>query len=282
MIDLYRQPIEQPEMADTPAYKSHTRRIERLIGQFAPISLSEMKQVALLDRTDTKYVFGISQLDTILQRIMDKYHVLCIDGSHRLHHYQTLYLDTNDFALYHQHHNGRRSRYKVRVREYTDSDLAFWEVKRKTNQNHTIKSRYQMPGLEIEMDEPVDRFVATHMPVDVDQLEPKMWNKFQRITLVSDRYPERLTLDINLTFGWGDAVVTLPGVVIAEVKQPHFSQRSDFIQEARKLGIRPYRFSKYCAGIYMLYDNVKINNFKSRIQLVDAIMQKESGHEYLR
>jgi SPX domain protein involved in polyphosphate accumulation len=78
--------------------------------------------------------------------------VLEINGA-RLHHYQTLYFDTRDFALYSQHHNGQRARYKVRVREYLDSEMAFLEVKRKTNQNRTIKSRLQTPGAVPEIDE---------------------------------------------------------------------------------------------------------------------------------
>jgi hypothetical protein len=163
------------------------------------------------------------------------------------------------------------------VREYTDSDLAFWEVKHKTNQNRTVKSRYQVSEPVIVMDEPVDEFIESHMPFDADQLEPKLWNKFQRITLVSKQHAERLTLDINLAFSWGGTYASLPGIAIAEVKQERFSQASDFIQQMRQLGVRPTRFSKYCAGVYMLYDNVKINNFKSRIRLVNALMQKESA-----
>ncbi len=99
-----------------------------------------------------------------------------------------------------------------------------------------------------------------------------------RITLVSTHRPERLTLDINMEFSWGHAHSDLPGIVVAEVKQERISQSSDFIQEMRDLGVRPNRFSKYCAGVYMLYDHVKINNFKSRIRLVEKLMREEQLH----
>ena len=61
----------------------------------------------------------------------------------RLHHYQTVYFDTVDLALYTAHHDQRRNRYKVRSRRYVDSSQAFLEVKHKVNSNRTIKSRTQ-------------------------------------------------------------------------------------------------------------------------------------------
>lgn len=257
-----------------------TARIANMLARFDPISLSEMESVALLDRTDTKYVMGVSQLYRALTQIMAQYRVLEVNGT-RLNHYQTLYFDTRDFALYEQHHNGLRSRYKVRIREYVDSDLAFWEVKHKTNRNRTIKARKQTQELKTSIVGQAGDFLDTHTPFDTGELEPKLWNEFLRITLVSEHHPERLTLDLNLAFAWQNESVALPGIAIAEVKQEHVSQQSDFIREMRAQGIRPTRFSKYCAGVYMLYDDVKINNFKPRIRLVKKLMQEEFAHEYV-
>jgi hypothetical protein len=254
---------------------------KRLLTQFEPISLAEMDAVALLNRTDTKYVMRVSQLQDALRSIVDQYQVLGINHS-RLNHYQTLYFDTPDFELYRQHHNGSGSRYKVRAREYVESDLAFFEVKYKTNQGRTIKCRIRTPDVLTHLDGQVSKFVAAHTPINGQELEPKLWNRFLRVTLVSKHRPERLTLDLNLEFGWGDAYVALPGIAVAEVKQEHFSTHSDFIQQMRRLGIRSAQFSKYCAGIYLLYDNIKINNFKMRMRLVDKLMQEEMGHVYVR
>jgi hypothetical protein len=251
-----------------------------VLAQFDPIGLAEMENVALLDRIDIKYLMGVSRLRHVLTEIVDQYWVLEINGK-RLNHYQTLYFDTRDFALYEQHHNGLRSRYKVRIREYVDSELAFWEVKRKTNRGRTVKARRQTQELKKRIAGQVDEFVDSHTPFGANELEPKLWNEFVRITLVSMHRPERLTLDLNLEFGWEDAYAALPGIVIAEVKQERPSQQSDFIQQMRTQGIRPTPFSKYCAGVYMLYDGVKTNNFKSRIRLVEKLIQEEGMHEYV-
>jgi hypothetical protein len=279
MVAIYDEPSEQFEVASE--FEHTTASMRHLLARFQPISLSEMENVTLLNRMDTKYVMGTSQLSTALQHVVEDYLVLDIDTK-RLNHYQTLYFDTQDFALYRQHHNGLRSRYKVRVREYVDSDLAFLEVKRKTNRERTIKLRLQTPDVVTEIDRQADEFVDAHTPFDGQALEPKLWNDFLRITLVSKHRAERLTLDLNLEFGWGDTCVALPGIAIAEVKQERFSQHSNFMQQMRRLGIRTTRFSKYCAGVYLLYDHVKTNNFKSRMLLLDKVMRKELGYEYVR
>ena len=251
--------------------------IERLLAAFDPISLPEMDAVALLDRVDTKYVLREEQLYAVLQQLTGAYRVLDIKHT-RLNHYHTLYFDTPDLTLYRQHHNGWGSRYKVRERKYVESDLAFFEVKRRTNQDRTVKSRFQIPDIEMAIDRLAGENGEPVPAMDVTGLEPALWNEIQRITLVSKRSPERLTLDLNLRFAWGGAYEALPGIAIAEVKQEQASQPSEFVQQMRRLGIRPTSFSKYCVGICMLYDGVKTNNFKSRLRLVNKLMQKEASH----
>jgi len=102
-----------------------------------------------------------------------------------------------------------------------------------------------------------------------------------RVTMVSKHHQERLTLDLNISFRWDQISSSLPGIAIAEVKQDHCSQHSDFILQMKRLGVRPSGFSKYTAGVYSLYNNVKINNFKSQILYVQKIMQEELNHEFI-
>ena len=274
MVSGVQYPEQQLET--TSQFQQPIAHVSQLLAEFRPISLSEMENVKLLNRTDTKYILRLSQLRQVLAHITDQYWVLEAANT-RLNHYQTLYFDTPEFTLYHQHHNGLRSRYKVRTREYVDSDLTFCEVKRKTNKERTIKSRLQTSIHS--HNKKINEFVGGHAPVDPQDLEPKLWNRFIRITLVSKHSPERLTLDLNLEFGWGDATTDLPGIVIAEVKRERVSQRSEFVQQMRELGIRPARFSKYCAGVYMLYDGIKTNNFKPRMRLVEKFMQEEASEQ---
>jgi len=243
----------------------------RVLDRFTAINLTQMHNVALLRRIDTKYVLSEAQLYQALTRISADYDVLEITGR-RLHRYQTLYFDTPDFALYRQHHNGRRSRYKVRSRSYMDSGLAFMEVKNKTNKGVTIKNRMQTPEIVTQIDTEVNEFLHAHYPQETTALEPQLWNSFSRITLVSKHNVERLTLDVGLGFQADGVHGTLPGVAIAEVKQEAFSLHSEFVGQMRRLGVRSISFSKYCTGISLLYDQVKRNNFKPQRLYINKLI----------
>ena len=98
--------------------------INKILTGFNPISLAEMDEVKLMNRSDTKFVFSQKTLLNILPLIQSFYKVLEVDGV-RLSSYKSLYYDTDDFQFYHQHHNGKTNRNKVRFREYVDSGLTF-------------------------------------------------------------------------------------------------------------------------------------------------------------
>ncbi|MBN1121371.1 MAG: polyphosphate polymerase domain-containing protein [Anaerolineae bacterium] len=277
MVTVDRQLTTQRQPASV--FENPAWRTKYLVDGCDPISLSEMARVSLLDRVDTKYIFGVSQLYEVLPRLAGHYRVLEIEGM-SLNRYQTVYFDTSDFWLYRQHHNGSNTRYKVRTRRYVDSDLNFFEIKHKTG-FRTVKTRFQIPKMKLELDRDADEFVVSHTPLKGDQLEPKLWNQYMRTTLVSKHRQERLTIDINLAFGWGNMCMELPGIVIAEVKQERLSMDSEFIQQMRALGIHPTSFSKYCMGACMLYDDLKSNNFKPNLRQVQKVLQGELVHDFV-
>jgi hypothetical protein len=245
-----------------------------VLHPFDAIGLSEMQGVALLRRTDTKYLLSESQLVQALQSLADHYRILEIDGR-RLHAYKTLYFDTPDLALYRQHHNGWRDRYKVRERAYVDSDLSFWEVKHKVGAHVNLKSRMRSRGMSQEIALEARPFLHAHYPYRVENLESKLSNSFRRVTLVSTRDVERLTVDVGLRFLWNGARVSLDGIAIAEVKQDGFSIQSTFIQQMRALGVRPTRFSKYCIGVSLLDPQIKHNRFKPQLCRINRLLQEK-------
>lgn len=246
-----------------------------LINQYDPISLSEMATVTLLNRTDTKFVLPTRTLFKLLAQLNGDYRMLDVDGV-RGNHYQTLYFDTADFDLYHRHHAGAAERYKVRSRAYVESDLAFFEVKHKTKKKRTIKKRLQTAQMQTMVGWETAVFLQHHYPHEPAALLPTLWNSFTRLTLVSKRRRERLTLDFDLAFQTGDQQLALRGVAIAEVKQERFSHSGDFMQQMRVLGVRPRPFSKYCLGASLLYPYLKQNNFKPNQLLVQKLMQGAS------
>ena len=123
-----------------------------ILNRFEPISLQEMDGVLLMNRTDTKFMVSRAQLDDMLLHLGANYRILEV-GTARINRYQTLYFDTVDFRCYREHHNGKRNRFKIRKREYVESQLSFLEYKGKTNNGRTIKSRIKLGSIVESIDE---------------------------------------------------------------------------------------------------------------------------------
>lgn len=245
--------------------------LDLALTAFAPIGLKDLGDSALLDRVDTKYVINTEHLIQALSNVRGAYRVLSV-GGRRLNSYQTLYFDTPDFDIYQQHHNGWGERYKVRARRYVGSDVAFFEVKHRTNRSRTIKSRLPITEVTTQINGAAVEFVDANTPFPSTILEPKLWNDYQRVTLVSTTNAERVTIDLNVEFGWEDAYSAFPNIAIIEVKQASLSQTSAFKTQLRQMGLRAGSFSKYCAGVYTLYHPAKSNNFKSYFRQLSKVM----------
>lgn len=229
-----------------------------------------MDSVKLMNRTDTKFVFPLSTLIKILPKLVEHYRVLEINGV-RLNAYRSLYFDTEDFQFYHQHHNGKTNRNKVRFREYIDSGLSFLEVKRKNNKGKTIKKRIKVKKITESLDDSnldfVNKVIGSKMP-----LKPQHWNKFSRITFVHKRRKERLTIDVNFRFeDINSTKYNLGNMVIAEVKQAKRNLSSNFIRIIKEERIHPFRISKYCMATSTLFPQLKKNNFKRKFLHLDKL-----------
>lgn len=251
-----------------------TAPLSRTLECFAPISLGEMQGAfQLLNRTETKFVLREEQARAALAQLDGRYRVLEIGGQ-RLNHYQTLYFDTPDWELFHQHHVGAATRFKVRSRAYVDTNLSFLEVKRKrTVSRWTVKNRLPTPTLVTGLDDGARGFLDNCCPLDAGRLEPRLWNSFTRVTLVSTVRCERLTLDFDIRFKSDHAASNLRGLAIAEVKQERLTRESDWMRVMRALGLRPTGFSKYCVGVTLLCPEVRSNHFKPKVLLLGRLLQ---------
>lgn len=275
MLNLQSSHAEMPRQLPAVAPVAH-KALSNSLAQLSPISLDEIQDVALLRRFDTKMVLREDQLTRILAQLSAAYDVLEIAGQ-RIHRYTTLYFDTPALTFYHQHHNGQRSRYKVRIRTYEDSGLAFLEVKCKTNQDITSKERLRVLEPTASLDAEGREFLDAILPLPADTLLPVLRNAFRRVTLVSKHRAERLTIDIGMSFRLGRSGIVLPSIAVVEIKQAAYSLCSEFIGEARKLGLRTTSISKYCTGIALLAPQVKHNAFKPQLGLLDRILREENN-----
>jgi hypothetical protein len=244
--------------------------ISKLLLEFEPISLLEMDRVKLMNRMDTKFAFSVSQLTQILPDLQENYKILEIEGT-RLPFYESLYFDDDNFGFFKDHHNGRNNRFKVRYRKYVESNLIFLEIKHKFK-GRTNKSRIKVDDFPSTMDGNAINFVKKVLKQDKN-LNPVMWNSFNRLTLVHKHLNERLTLDLNLTFKWENELHTFDNLIIAELKQEAVNRNSTFFQLMKTKCIRPYRLSKYCIGSIELYgkDGLKFNRFKKKLLTLKKI-----------
>jgi hypothetical protein len=239
------------------------------ITAFDPISLTEMDEVKLMNRADTKYVLTYADLSALLNDVLPHYRILDVNGV-RSSHYKTLYFDTVGLQFYLNHQNEKKNRYKIRYRKYVDSELCFLEIKFKNNKDRTIKSRVRVDDFETVIHPDRVGYIKNITGIE-DDLVPKLWNSFNRITLVNKVLKERLTIDYNLEFEFDGQNVTLQNVAIAELKQERANRMSAFAEATKKRKIRPISISKYCIGSALLNKNLKANNFKAKILTLNKL-----------
>ena len=239
------------------------------VNQFKSISLDEMNSVALMKRTDTKYVINISTLPKVLNKLLESYRVLEIKGR-RIMNYSSLYLDTDNFKFYLDHHNGRVNRTKIRQRKYVDSDLTFLEIKKKNGKGETNKFRIKIDDFETELSNTSKEFISEITNHNYD-LKTSLWNSFNRITLVNLEENERVTIDLNLTYSVDGKEKKYSNIVVVELKQSRFDRKSLVVKALKNVGHNPYSISKYCIGVANLYKNLKQNTFKIKLLKLNKI-----------
>jgi hypothetical protein len=237
--------------------------INKVLGQFQPISLDEMDSVKLMNRFDTKFFFNVNLVENILDRASKHYRILEI-STKRQFHYQTTYFDTPDLLLYREHQNGKLNRLKIRQRRYDATGAEFFEVKLRTNKGRTLKSRIVNNNAEY-LNANTDVFLKKSTPYSILNLHKVIKNDFIRITLVDYNLSERVTLDFNVSFSNSVGSIEFPTIGIVEVKQSSHSEKSQIVKIMKDLKIRPASISKYCLGVASLFNDVKANNLKSQI-----------------
>jgi hypothetical protein len=245
------------------------KKLLHTVNQFKPISLDEMNSVALMKRTDTKFVINKSNLPKVLETLLESYRVLEIK-KRRIMNYSSLYLDTDDFKFYLDHHNGRVNRTKIRQRKYVDSDLTFLEIKKKNGKGETNKFRIKIDDFETKLSEKSKEFIA-EITENTYNLQTSLWNSFNRITLVNLEENERVTIDLNLTYTVNDKEKKYSNIVVVELKQSRFERKSLVVKALKDIGHNPYSISKYCIGVANLYQNLKQNTFKSKLLKINKI-----------
>ncbi len=237
---------------------------------FDTISLTEAKRASLLNRIDSKYLIPRSRLDDLYSFLGDDYSVVEIDSLHVLP-YKTIYFDTPEHHYYHTHHNGKLNRYKFRSREYLVGGQIFNEVKFKENRGKTFKSRIERVGEGLDFDSTFHKFASKKCPSIQPSLQPQLQVLYDRMTLVSNQFNERITIDTNLRCSHNGKVQQFDTLGIVELKRERDNRNTIGERALNTLRSKKTGFSKYCIGIASTRDSVKKNNFKEKLRMVDKL-----------
>lgn len=231
------------------------------INQFESVTLQQLDSVKLMNRTDKKFCLHNSLLPSILEKIKSEYLILEIAG-HKIFEYQNTYFDTADNSMFINHQNGKGNRFKIRIRNYVQTDDSFLEIKRKNNKKRTIKKRISRDNFDQTFSHSENEFISSVSPYTSIELLPRISSSFHRITLVNKEFSERVTIDLLPSFTNGNKTVILENIIIIEVKQNKANKPAYITQVLKENKVFNSGFSKYCVGRSLLEENIKKNNFK--------------------
>jgi hypothetical protein len=189
--------------------------IKQAVSSFREITLEEMDKVALMNRIDQKFILPFEELLEIIPKLQNNYRVLTIKEE-KVFTYKTDYYDTPGLEMFIDHHNGKLNRFKIRHREYIESNLEFLEIKFKNNKGKTFKKRVESDHIQSKT---AQQLISEFTPYNPSVLNRKITTLFNRFTLVDDQMTSRITTDFNLQFVGAKQTIMLDNLVIIEVKQ---------------------------------------------------------------
>ncbi|MGP5595838.1 VTC domain-containing protein [Brachybacterium alimentarium] len=237
------------------------------------------ESAALMTRVDRKYLVPRDEIDELIGDLAVDLRVLEIGGRRRFA-YRSTYYDTSDLAAYRAAATGRRRRWKVRRRDYVDTDASFLEVKTRTGRGESSKLRIALDDDGADTGEqaapplggaPLD-FVRTSL-ADADcvaptaPLLPVLTTAYDRTTLLVAAEDSRLTLDDALV--WSDPAGRarqLRDQVVVETKSGTRAGSVDRV--LWRAGHRPQRLSKYATGLALLDADLPANRWHRTVRAV--------------
>ena len=239
--------------------------IENFFNSYSHIGLQELEDVALMDRSEEKYIIPIAWCGDISNKLCTDYNILEI-ANERQFRYDNLYFDTPENICLEDHIRGRKNRFKVRIRSYSNSNISFVEVKSRNVYGRSQKRRIQRTSEQ--WDSPFttkeQEFLFNCVPFAAE-LKPVLYSSYSRYTIANIAKGERITFDTNLEYKTltGETFKPLDGLAVVELKQGETDRRSPLNRIFRErtdrrspLG-RTIRISKYILG--RLHTNKKLS-----------------------
>ncbi len=237
--------------------------VREVLDAMPAVGLDDLNgRAALQTRVDRKYLVTVPTLTAMLLNLGTAVSVLDI-GGRRTFGYSSVYFDTSDLLCYRDHRQGRRRRFKVRTRTYTDSEQCMLEVKALNPRGATVKHRIDHPidaAGRLSAQGRLFAFEILNGHPAVAGLGPTVATDYRRSTLLDRCAGSRITIDVGLSFSDHLRTVETPGdTVVIETKSAGRPVDADRV--LRDLGCRPVSVSKYCIGVALLHPEVAANRW---------------------
>lgn len=260
-----------------PPY-SGSEKFINVLQSFNPVSIEEIDCVRLMNRIETKYIIPVKEINSLLETLSGKYHIL-ESKTNRIFPYSTTYFDTKDYLFYNQHIRGELHRHKIRYRKYDFTGESFLEIKKKTNKGRTIKWRVPNSYSVDYFDDEANMLLAKYSPVNSRLINPVLLSSFSRVTLINSEFKERITVDFNISFNElnNGNKIDMPFLTIVELKKDAHNHTGPFTRAVRDMNIHPTGFSKYCIGNALLNNSLKRNMLKPKILSLKRINNEHNG-----
>ena len=254
-------PAPRPAAAGTHPERARSA-LDAVTAALPHTSLDDVLAVAALQtRVDRKYLVPAEDLPRLGCALAGTHRVLQI-GNRRVFGYESVYFDTDGLALYRQHLQGRRRRYKVRTRTYLDTDATMFEVKLKGRRGQTVKQRLPYAVADRHVISPrarafLDALLMAEYGEHAPELGASVTTTYSRATLVDLAGGSRLTLDVDLVCTGRTRRAAPDGHVLVETKAVGRGGPADRVLAG--LGLRALSVSKYCVGVALLHPDLPAN-----------------------
>jgi VTC domain len=227
-----------------------------------------LSEAALQTRIDRKYLLTPEQFDELGRRVSGSFRVLDIDGR-RVFGYESVYFDTPSLDLFRAHRQGRRRRYKARVRTYLDSGACMFEVKLKGRRGETVKHRraYSVDDrlqLNQEAADFLELLLREEYGESMPNLQPSVTTCYSRLTLVDLEGGARLTCDVDLVCSRGQEHAYGSDMILVESKCSGSGSTAD--AALRQMGVRSISISKYCIAVALLHRHLAANKWNRTLR----------------
>lgn len=229
-----------------------------------PINLVESK--SLQRRTDTKFVLPENIFLNLLSELKLEYTILPSKNTY-CPFYKTQYFDTNDLYFFKAHKNGRRIRFKVRIREYLNRNISYLEIKKRQSDLELQKIRKKHPNNNFILSKSDRSFIKEHTCC-LKELIPSAFISCNRITLFNINVNERVTVDLNLELQSALQTIKFSNLAIIEVKQWPFKRHTSIMTILKNSHIYKSKISKYCTSIALTHPQVPYNRLRQRVNVL--------------